>query len=109
MSLDDTSTVDAAGVDRVSGNVVLTIADSWDWDNIPRLLFALQEKLNSYIQFIEGGQVFESFPEARGRGVIIDIITRFPMPREGVRFLEEARKGCAALDCEIRSRHYSGG
>lgn len=71
MSLDKVAQIDAAGIDRNSGSVVLTIADYWDWAH----LLALQAKLNAYFRFIESGQILKSYPEAHGRTVTIEAIS----------------------------------
>lgn len=64
MALDKTHVVDAAGVEKDTGCVVLTIADDWSWDDQKKHLLALQEKLNAYFNFIESGEMLESYPDA---------------------------------------------
>jgi hypothetical protein len=104
MSLENTYTIDAAGVENQSGLTVLTIADSWDWNDVQSHLLALQDKLNAYFQFIESGQIWESYPTARGRKIAIDIVGRFPVPPTVEEFLEKAEQAAALLDVIIRHR-----
>ena len=78
MSLDQPNKVDAIGLDNETDQTVLTIADSWDWNNEPKHLIALQAKLNAYLEFIESGQVWDEYPTAKGKNLRIDVVFRFP-------------------------------
>jgi hypothetical protein len=102
MALENTSAIDAAGIEIESGFAVLTIADSWDWDNVQAHLLALQNKLNAYFDFVESGQIWESYPLAKGHKIVIDVITRFPIPCEAREFLDRANQVAAGLDLSIR-------
>jgi hypothetical protein len=53
VGLDDIRAVDAIGIDKGSGSVVLTIFDGWDWKNEEAHLLSLQNKLDTYMEFIE--------------------------------------------------------
>ena len=46
------STVDWLGIEKGTGNVVLTVVDDLDWSDENGHLLALQEKLNTYLAFI---------------------------------------------------------
>ncbi len=104
MSLDDCSVVDAIGTDKVGGAVVLSIVDYWDWQDERRHLAALQEKLNIYFGFVESGQIYKSYPEAVGKPLRIDIISRFPVPPVGLEFFEKAAAVAATLQMSITHR-----
>lgn len=88
--------------------LILTITDSWDWSDERQHLLALQDKLNSYLDFIESGQIFEEYPNAKGRKLVIDVVTRFPLPEIGVQFLEKANQACADLGVKARNTYYPG-
>lgn len=90
MSLEQLNTVDAIGLENETGNVVLTIADSWDWTDKHCHLSALQEKMNAYFEFIESGQVWESYPDAKGRQLKINVVFRFAPPANATEFLAKA-------------------
>jgi hypothetical protein len=109
MPLDKSEIVDAFGIEKDTGVVVLTIADEWDWKNEGQHLLALQAKLNAYFHFIESGQILREHPDACGRNIVIDLITRFPLSRAGRELLNRAEKACADLGIQIRSREYRGG
>ena len=84
MSVEDAKVVDAIGVERESGDVVLTITDHLDWSDEQAHLLVLQEKLNTYIRFIESGEIDESYPDAVGRPRVIDVVTQHK-PSAGAR------------------------
>jgi hypothetical protein len=108
MAIEKPDTVDAVGVENDSEFAVLTIADAWDWQDERKHLLALQAKLNSYFRFIESGQIWESYPEAAGRQLVIDVVGKFPLPQVGVDLLARASDVCADLSVKIRYRHYPG-
>ena len=66
MSLENAKVVDAIGIEDTTGFAVLTIADSWDWQDEQQHLAALQEKLNTYFDFIGAGEVFSAHWQASG-------------------------------------------
>jgi uncharacterized protein DUF6572 len=104
MSLDNAEVVDAAGTERDSGTVVLTIFDAWDWDDQRRHLMALQAKLNAYFGFVESGQIYEAYPAAVGRALRIDILSRYPMPDAALTLLEKAATVASQLGITIAHR-----
>jgi hypothetical protein len=84
MSPEKSNTVDAIGIEKDTGVAILTIIDSWDWIDEKRHLLALQEKLNAYFNCIESGEIYEAYPKAAGRKIIIDVIGRFSVPKIGL-------------------------
>ena len=77
MTLETVETVDAIGIEDATQHAVLTIADSWDWEDERIHLSALQDKLNAYFEFIESGQIWEFYPTAHGKRIRIDVVFRF--------------------------------
>lgn len=108
MSLDNTNAVDAIGTEIETGNVVLTIADSWDWDNEEQHLQALEDKTDAYLAFIESGEIVEAYPAAQGKTVVIDVVTRYPIPPKGMDFLKRASAAASELGVIIRNRTFLG-
>lgn len=91
MSIDARNVVDFISVEKDRRTVVLTISDHRPWNDEAHLL-ALQDKLNDYFGFIETGQIYEAYPDARGREIRIDIACKFPPCATGVHFLTQARQ-----------------
>jgi hypothetical protein len=108
MSLENSNMIDAIGIENSTGNAILTIADSWDWNDVHAHLLALQAKLNAYFEFIESGQILDSYPAAQGRRLVIDVITRFPVPDSGRDLLVKAAEVASQLEVTIRCRHFEG-
>lgn len=104
MSVVDRQKIDVIGLETVSGKVVLTVADDLDWSDENLHLTALQEKLNTYLSFIESGEVNEAFPESVGRRIVIAIVSKFALTEEGLKFLERARSIIEASGIELRHK-----
>ena len=91
MSVDNPKVVDAIGTERTTDIVVLTISDHLEWDGDNQHLEVLQEKINKYLEFIQSGQLFESYPQAVGKQLRIDVICKYPPTRAAKRFLTAAQ------------------
>jgi hypothetical protein len=93
MSVEQTETVDFITVDKSSGDICLTISDHLPWDSDEGThLLMLQNKLNSYLRFIESGEMIEQYPKAKGRRAVINLVGKFPLSDEASRFFNLARE-----------------
>ena len=52
----------------------------------------LQEKLNDYLMFIESGEIYEKYPEAKSRTIMIRTVVLHKPTGDALRFLELATK-----------------
>lgn len=89
MSVDNPEVVDAVGVDEEQ-NVVLTIFDHLEWELEDHLII-LQDKINSYLGFVEAGELVEKYPDAKGRRVAISVIAKYEPDEEAVEFLNKVK------------------
>ncbi|GFO57576.1 hypothetical protein GMSM_45830 [Geomonas sp. Red276] len=104
MTVEETKVVDVIGIDKASGQVVLTIADHLEWVDEDSHLLALQEKLNSYLAFVEEGELLEQYPNSKDRRVRLDIVLKHsPSPR-GDLFLRKAQDVVAAAGFSLEYR-----
>ncbi|MXV49501.1 hypothetical protein GS399_00835 [Pedobacter sp. HMF7647] len=62
MAITETNSIDLIGTDKRKGLVILTISDHLDWEDYEIHCHQLQCKLNDYRQFIESGQLYETYP-----------------------------------------------
>ena len=92
MTVEQGDVVDAVGVEKETGLVVLTVSDHLGWEDEAEHLRALREKLNSYLMFIETGQLIENYPEATGRLPRIDVIFRVPPSPSALEFMSNAKE-----------------
>src|SRR5476649_1903997 len=76
MSIDETRVVDVLSIDANTKEVVLTITDHLPWQSDGHLML-LQNKLNCYLAFVESGEILESYPDARGKSVRIDVVCKY--------------------------------
>jgi hypothetical protein len=90
VAIDDPGVVDIISIDP-TGSVVLQVSDHLDWDDSIQHQLNLQEKLNRYLAFVESGEILESYPGAKGRPVMIEIVTQHDPDPGGTRFLEKAK------------------
>ena len=72
MAVDDLNVIDMVGT-TTENIITLTISDHLDWTNIEEHLFLLQSKLNTYIQYIESGDLYQNFASGKDKSVAIRI------------------------------------
>jgi hypothetical protein len=86
VSIEQTNVVDAIGTDRADGTIVLTVSDHLAWDD--GHLATLQEKINTYLRFLESGEVYQAYPDAMGRAFAISIALLHRPTESGLAFLQ---------------------
>jgi hypothetical protein len=103
MSIDDVSVVDAVSLDP-HGVVNLTIFDAWDWTDEGRHLLAIQEKINTYFNFIQSGQLLEAYPGAVGKKILINLMTPDPIPPQALELLRRADALAMKLNARVSNQ-----
>jgi len=92
MTIEQTNVVDILAIDKATGNVKLVITDHRDWGvDSDEHLRLLQEKINTYLRFIESGEMLEARPDTRGRDVVIGIVGQYPLSEEAQGFFNAAQ------------------
>jgi hypothetical protein len=103
MSIEQTGTVDIVNVDRDSGDLLLTVSDHLPWDEGEgQHLLLLQEKLNAYLRFVESGELVKKFPEASGRNIVINVVSKFALSETAQAFFEKAGSAIRVAGFELR-------
>jgi hypothetical protein len=87
MSVENINEVDIVSVDKKSGCVVLTISDHLDWSDTIKHQTILQKKFDSYLAFVESGEILERYPDA----IELNVVFKFRPDAEGLRFLGRAK------------------
>jgi len=105
MSIIDKDKIDSIGIDKENGNVILGISDQLDWSNEYEHLIMLQDKINSYLNFIESGEIYESYPKAKDRNIEIMIYAKYDITEKGEEFFNFAYNTIVesgfSLSCKI--------
>jgi hypothetical protein len=93
MTVEEVSKIDRLAFDRKTGDVHLVISDHLDWDeNEGEHLLVLQDKLNTYLAFVEGGQLYAEHPRAVGKRIVFYVMAKFPLSDEANKFYQLAGK-----------------
>ena len=89
MSVIDTDSIDAIGMEKEAKRVFLSIIDSLVWDHDDVHLFTLQEKINTYLYFIESGELVNAFPDAEGFDIAIELILKHMPTDQAITFFDK--------------------
>lgn len=103
MALSKTHIIDAVGICKQTGSVVLSLMDEEGWNDSDGHLKRLQEKLANYLRFVESGDMRKAYPKAQGRTARIEIRGRCHPPESGQRFLEETSQRVEAKGIELQA------
>jgi hypothetical protein len=92
MSVVETNQVDIVATRPGSSSVVLVVADHLPWNDVDEHLRSLQAKLNTYISFIESGQILrlEEPPIPPNPEVCIRVAMRYAPPPAAQEFFKKA-------------------
>ena len=108
MSVDQLGTVDVISVDDRSGSVVLTVSDHLDWTDSTEHQILLQKKLNSYLSFVESGEILERYPRAKDRPVVFRIVFKFKPDQEAMGFLTRAKEIVESAGFQLHYEVFAG-
>jgi hypothetical protein len=92
MSVDEPNLIDILSFDPARRETVLTISDHLDWTDTIGHQEILQRKLNSYLAFVESGELRQKYPEAQDGKICLKIVLKFKPDKEGLLFLNRAQK-----------------
>jgi hypothetical protein len=90
MSIEQKDVIDSLGIDNSTGEAVLTMFDPLEWSGHEHLLL-LQEKLNTYLAFVESGEIFDTYPDAKDSKIRIDLTCRYNPNEKGINFLNQVK------------------
>lgn len=102
MSVMEKNKVDGIGKSKEENKIVLMISDHLDWDNEMLHLKLLQDKINAYIEFIESGQVYNNYPDAKSvDGFIFEINFKYNITENCRKLLDVVEKSTQDLKIEL--------
>ncbi len=81
---------------------MLAISDHLDWSNTVEHQTILQAKLNTYLAFVESGEILTSYPDAQGRKAVFKVFFKFSPDAEGLKFLARAGEIIRAAGFDLR-------
>lgn len=91
MAVDDKNIIDIVSID-LDESAVLTISDHLEWDDKNEHLLILQDKINSYLEAIEDGQLYDKYPQAKNRSIKIRVVAKYLPNRDGELFLKQVKE-----------------
>lgn len=110
MTVEETDKIDRLAFNRQNGDVLLVISDHLDWDeNEGEHLLALQGKLNTYLEFVESGQLYAKYPRATGKRIIFYVVGKFPLSDEASNLYRLAGKAIQDYGCSLQLVHHKPG
>jgi hypothetical protein len=92
MTIEQAGTVDFIGTDITNNEVILTITDHLRWSvDSKNHLRLLQNKINTYLAFIESGELLQTYSDAAGRTVVILIVGQYSLNVDAENFIAQVK------------------
>lgn len=105
MYLENTNTIDAISLHTVLQRMELVLVLDWE-DQSDEAILLLQDKLNFYLYYIEGGQLENHYPQAIGKPVCIQILARNVLSEEAKSLLVTIEKILLDLDIFLEVKQF---
>lgn len=105
MSIEKTDEIDLIGIDNQTGEVKLAIIDDLDWIDIERHLQLLQDKINAYLSFVESEEIYQVYPDAKNRRILIQIIAQYDPPDTAAPFYNSLQEILSEIGCSFTFTH----
>jgi hypothetical protein len=84
MTIENINSVDFISLPKNNRrDVILSIVDHLDWSDEINHLKLIQSKIYRYLDFIESGEIYEKYPDAKGKNFIIEISGAYPLAVRG--------------------------
>lgn len=79
MALERAGVIDLVSLSADGGTVTIHLFADEPWPETGEGALKLQTKLKNYVAFAADGQLKERFPQARGKCVVIEICSAYPL------------------------------
>jgi hypothetical protein len=86
MTIEQENVIDIIGVNEEKKYISLVISDHLECDDKNEKLLLLQSKINSYLAYIESGDIYEQHPDSKGFDVHIVLTCMHEPSSEGLKF-----------------------
>ena len=98
MSVTESDKVDGIAVDEDGKTLRLLITDHLNFKDEKYHLLTLQEKINSYLGFIESKQYLEIYPESKIENIVIEIHFKYKISDNCKKFIDVVNNQIGALN-----------
>ena len=79
--------IDLISIDEKTDRVILSMIETRPWGNRGEHIRDLHEKLNAYLNYVIGGQIWSDYPLMRGKRVAFRLHSSFPLTDEEERYI----------------------
>lgn len=96
MTIEQSGIVDLIAIPPGGGIASLIVSDHLEWGaNDKAHMLRVQEKINEYLSFIEGGTLLEARPDLKDKRLVLKVIGLHQPSSEGVAFYDQLRDALA--------------
>lgn len=78
LNIENTNSIDGLAFEQETSSLILLLADGMDWIDMNRHLLLLQDKLNTYIWYIDSRQYEEKYPNVERIEVRVSFLFKEP-------------------------------
>jgi len=103
MSIEDINKVDGIAVSEDGKELFLLITDHMSWKNEYEHLIKLQDKVNSYISYLESEQYKELYPDKQFLAYCIEIHFKYSITENCSKFIQVVNNQLSESSIKIKA------
>jgi len=103
MTVEKINEVDGLAFDDKNNELILLITDHLEWDDETTHLNILQNKINSYLSFIENEQYKEIYPDCLIENYLLKIAFEYDVSQKCIDFLSYVANQIKPLNIKIEA------
>lgn len=103
MAVDNLNVIDSISIR--GDQVFLTISDHLLWDERNKHLSILQDKINSYLDVIQNGQIYKLYPDTIDKVFSILVHLKYEPNKDAILFLNKTKLFLDANGYEFNYKH----
>lgn len=92
MSVIEVDKIDAMGISKDGKGLILMLADHLDWIDEVNHLLMLQNKINSYLEYIESNQFLDIYPDVNFKYYVIEVHFKFQITNNCIKYIDVINK-----------------
>jgi hypothetical protein len=103
LAIDKVDKIDSVWLAKDGSEVMVAVFDHLPWEsNTEEHLLLLQEKLDTYLAFIESGQLIRMCPRAKTAPVAVEVAGLYDLSKDAKDFYAKAKRYSRKVGAELR-------
>jgi len=91
MTVEQKQVIDVMSLSKDEKIAIMTISDHLDWDDEHNHMLLLQDKINVYLGTIENEEIYEVYPQSKGKKFEIRVCAKYDLTKNAKEFINKVK------------------